>query len=73
MNGFAGRSYDRSASWYEREDPTSNGGGGGGSVSPRKVYSRAPFEDWRKPAGVGASGGGARWALKKCQTKRFLG
>ena len=49
-----GRSYDRSASWFDREDPSANGG----SVSPRKIYSRAPFEDWRKPAGGAAVGGG---------------
>merc|ERR1719295_1276541 len=54
FGGGRGRSYDRSASWFDREDPSASGG----SVSPRKIYSRAPFEDWRKPVGGAAVGGG---------------
>ena len=77
------RSFDRSISdrgnWFDRSNSTSGGGqpgeeGGGppnGSISPRKNYSRAPYDDWRKPAsatsggdqeeeGQGGGGGGDR-------------
>ena len=52
------RSYDRSLSdrghWFERSNstgqPGEEAGPPNGNASPRKSYSRAPFDDWRKPA-----------------------
>jgi len=58
------RSYDRSTSdrgsWFERSNSTSGVGQPGeegsvpapnGNISPRKGYTRAPYDDWRKPTG----------------------
>ena len=67
------RSYDRSTSdrgsWFERTNSSSGGpgqpgedGGSGtapnGNISPRKGYTRAPFDDWRKPTATTAPPGG---------------
>ena len=60
------RSFDRSLSdrgnWFERSNSTSGGQPGeeggppNGSISPRKSYSRAPYDDWRKPASATSGG-----------------
>ena len=69
MPSGGARSFDRSLSdrgnWFDRSNSTSGGGvqpgeeGGGppnGSISPRKSYSRAPYDDWRKPASATSGG-----------------
>lgn len=68
INDLGGnRSYDRSlsdrGSWFERSNSTSgqpgeDGGPTNGNISPRKGYTRAPFDDWRKPPPGSNSAGG---------------
>ena len=67
------RTYDRSlsdrGSWFDRSQqagqPAEEGGPPNGNISPRKGYTRAPFDDWRKPSAGGddqdqEAGGGWR-------------
>jgi hypothetical protein len=47
------RGFERSVSgggWFERSNSATDEANGG-NISPRKGYTRAPFDDWRKPTG----------------------
>ena len=52
MRGTYDRSLSDRGSWFDRSQqgqPTEEGGPPNGNISPRKGYTRAPFDDWRKP------------------------
>ena len=55
-----GRGFDRSISergnWFDRGGP---GGDDVNGAPPRKGYSRAPYDDWRKPSSGGGGGSGS--------------
>lgn len=63
------RGFERSISerggWFERSNSTSDPNeANGGNISPRKGYTRAPFDDWRKPPSGyqdGEEEGGPSW------------
>ena len=68
MRGTYDRSLSDRGSWFDRSQqgqPTEEGGPPNGNISPRKGYTRAPFDDWRKPSAGGddqeqEAGGGWR-------------
>ena len=56
------RGFERSISerggWFERSNSTTDPSeANGGNISPRKGYTRAPFDDWRKPPSGYQDGG----------------